>query len=376
MENQPIGPSDTFSKLEKGSRHGAYFFYICLALSLVVMFLLWRPFITTLFLSIIFAFILYPLYLRLLKAFKDHCSAASLVTCFLLILLFIVPISILFLFLVQEAIGFYESLASQGGLEVPPPIERLLDYLKAYLPGFIPDLRSQAMGILKTVAQFIISHSQIVIGNIATSVLHFFVLIFALYYLLCRGAEWLKNLSEIIPLPDRQKMLIVSTFNDVSKTTILGMLATSVLQGVVAAIGFWISGISPILWGTAVAFASLIPVIGSGLVWLPAAVVLLAVGKIWNGIFLLIWGVVIVGSVDNFARPYLMKGKGTVNALWILLSILGGIQLFGFSGILVGPMLLSITVTLIMIYKEAYATEDTICETPTPSAAANEESSK
>ena len=138
-------------------------------------------------------------------------------------------------------------------------------------------------------------------------------------------------------------------------STVVGILLTAVVQGVVAGIGFAIAGISPVLWGTSVAFASLIPVVGSALVWAPAGIVLIATGALKGGFFLLAWGILVISSLDNILRPYLMRGGTQVSPVWILFSILGGLQLFGFTGILIGPLILSMAITLVAIYREEYA---------------------
>jgi predicted PurR-regulated permease PerM len=118
--------------------------------------------------------------------------------------------------------------------------------------------------------------------------------------------------------------------------------------------GLWIAGISPFFWGTMMAFTSLIPVVGTALVWVPAASYLLLVGSWGKALFLVIWSALLVGSIDNFLRPVLMKGETEISSVYLFLAILGGISLFGMAGILYGPLILGITAVLIHLSELEY----------------------
>ncbi len=345
------------------SRHGKTFFYFCLGFSLVMVFLVWKPFIETILLSLICAVVFFPLYRRLLVLLRNRGSLASLLTCLILILLVILPLAVLTVFLAQEATYVYSSISAklqQGSTIMPRSgvLAKGVELLQRYLPGlgYSPGaMESQAVEIVKLFVNFIMRHSTSVIGNVTGMILSFFLLIFTLFYFLRDGSVWLADLLDIIPMPEGQKRQIVAKFKEVSMSTVVGILLTAVAQGVVAGIGFAVAGISPVLWGTSVAFASLIPVVGSALVWVPAGVVLITTGALKGGMFILVWGVLVISSLDNFLRPYLMRGGTQVSPVWILFSILGGLQLFGFTGILIGPLILSMAITLVAIYRDEYA---------------------
>jgi predicted PurR-regulated permease PerM len=363
MENQQDKTKMGEGQDESITKHGEYFFYACLLLCLVLVFLVWRPFIITILMSMICAAVLYPLYSRLVKIFRGYRTPASLCTCLILIVLAIVPLSILTVFLAQEATDFYTAISAklQQGTSIIPTtgwIANILALIKQYVPALAQStdsLRSQIAELVKMFVNFLMTHSTSWIANISTLILHFFLLLFTLFYLLRDGSDWLKDFSSVVPLPEKQRQLIMAKFLAVSKSTVVAILLTALCQGLLAGIGFWIAGISPVLWGTATAFASLIPMVGAAIVWLPAGLVLLAMGHIWGGVFILIWGALLISSTDNFLRPFLMKGATEVSPVWILFSILGGLELFGFAGILIGPLLLSMAITLIDIYREAYA---------------------
>lgn len=345
------------------STHGKTFFYLCLGLSLLMVFLVWKPFIKTILLSLICTVVFFPLYTRLLGLVRGRKSLASLLTCLVLILLVILPLAVLTVFLAQEATYFYTNITSnlQQGLSIIPRtgiLAKGMEIVQRHLPdlGYSPgSMESQAIELVKLFVNFIMKHSTSVISNVTGMILGFFLLIFTLFYFLRDGSAWLDDLLNIIPMPDAQKRLIIKKFKEVSMSTVVGILLTALAQGVVAGIGFAIAGISPVLWGTSVAFASLIPVVGAAIVWAPAGIVLVATGALKGGIFILLWGALVISSLDNFLRPYLMRGGTQVSPVWILFSILGGLQLFGFTGILIGPLILSMAITLVSIYRQEYA---------------------
>jgi len=373
--------------------HGKYFFYFCLIASLVLVFLLFRPFLKTITLSLICAAVVFPVQRKLYKLFGRREALASLATCTGLVILIIVPITILAYFFAQEATGIYSRLSGTAISEMKrhsmmsvAPAETIGNALELVVPGIVKPVRketpkhkltdkivsyarqvlpaiqkskgsveAQAMDLAKTGLSFALKHAQGVISNVTAVILHFFLFLFTVFFFLKDGPVWLKSLSEIIPLADRQKELIFSRFKDVSISTVFGILFTATVQGFISGIGFWIVGISPVLWGTAAAFAALIPMIGAALIWFPAGVYLIIDGNLKTGIFLLLWGGFFVSFLDNFYRPFLMRGTTEVSAVWILFSVLGGLSLFGFSGIFIGPLILSMAITMTSIYRDEYS---------------------
>jgi predicted PurR-regulated permease PerM len=372
---------------EQGSdtaSHGKYFFYFCLIASLVLVFLLFRPFLKTITLSLICAAVVFPVQRKLYKLFGRREALASLTTSTGLVILIIVPITILAYFFAQEATSFYSRLSGAATLVAPAetignalelvvpgiikpvkkekPKHKLTDKIVSYAKEVLPviqkskgSVEAQAMDLAKTGLSFALKHAQGVISNVTAVILHFFLFLFTVFFFLKDGPVWLKSLSDTVPLADRQKELIFSRFKDVSISTVFGILFTATVQGFISGIGFWIAGISPVLWGTVAAFAALIPMVGAALVWFPAGMYLIIDGNLKSGIFLLIWGGFFVSFLDNFYRPFLMRGTTEVSAVWILFSVLGGLSLFGFSGIFIGPLILSMAITMISIYRDEYS---------------------
>ncbi len=304
------------------------------------------------------AAVLYPLYARFSRRLKR--SVASIVVCLLLILIVVVPLGVLAFLLAQEATQTYAKIAMfiHNGKPALGLLKEVMLGIHRHLPRFnvsAEDVQLHLTELVGVLVGFVMQHSTAFISNIANLVLQFVLFIFTLFYFLRDGKQWLTYLSDVIPLSVYQKSLIAEKLREMSITTVVGILLTAIFQGIAGGIGFMIAGISPVLLlATAIAFSSLIPVVGSALVWLPVGVVLLATGNIKSGIFIIIWGIVVVSSVDNFLRPYLMKGSSNISPLLILFSVLGGVRLFGMSGILLGPLLLTMTITFVSIYKDEY----------------------
>ncbi len=133
-----------------------------------------------------------------------------------------------------------------------------------------------------------------------------------------------------------------------------GLFLTAIAQGVAGGIGMWLAGFPGLFWGTMMGFASFIPVVGTALIWIPATLYLFLTGDTTWAIFLAIWSVAVVGSIDNLLRPFLMQGSAGMNTLMIFFSLLGGIQLFGLIGLIYGPLIFAITMVLFNIYEEEF----------------------
>jgi predicted PurR-regulated permease PerM len=338
------------------------FFFICLGICFILMFLVWRPFINIILVSMICAVVLYPLHNKILKLVRQQRTLASLFTCFLLIIIVIVPLVFIITLLAQEATQAYLTLNYRLQKGIPLIDQKVLDNIFLKIKEYLPFVAFKGKSahfymtqMMQFLLDFIVKHSTDILNNIVNTIFYFALWIFTLFYFFRDGSKWLALVSDVVPLTEKQKNLIMEKFRDVSKATMVGIFLTAMVQGFLGGIGFWIVGISPILWGTVMTFASLIPMVGAALIWLPCGLALIISGNMNGGIFILVWGAVVVSTVDNFLRPYLMKGSTKVNPLWILFSVLGGLKLFGFPGILIGPLILTMTITFVYIYSQEYS---------------------
>jgi predicted PurR-regulated permease PerM len=193
----------------------------------------------------------------------------------------------------------------------------------------------------------------------------FTVILFVVYYVLTDGARLTAYLRRATPLPPRQVDYLLTEAHRGLKAVFVGQILTSVIQGAVGGVGFLIAGLpGVILWSAVMAILSLLPVVGAFLVWVPAAVFLLLRGDIWQGVFLLAWGILIVSQVDNFVRPKLIGNRSGIHPLFVLVGVLGGVAAFGFIGLFLGPLLVGVTVSILKVWETDYLDPEVLKHAP------------
>ncbi len=189
------------------------------------------------------------------------------------------------------------------------------------------------------------------IGRVGALIVGFIYFYLATLFFLIDGDRALSRLLYLMPLRNAHIREVEHRFRALFKSWIIGNLAIMVVQGILGGIGFAIAGIpSPTIWGVIMTFLSLVPFVGTTIIWLPAAVFLLLSGNYFAGIFLIVWGTVIVGTSDNFIRPMVLKGGAHLSMLILFFSILGGLQAFGFKGLILGPIIVVFLDTILHIY--------------------------
>ena len=216
-------------------------------------------------------------------------------------------------------------------------------------------LREALMKASSAMAQLVLSWGRGFLGDVTGLLVRFLLLIVLVFYLIRDGKGILTRLRHLSPLSPEQEGRLIQRVRSLSRSVVLANVATAAAQGVAGGIGLWIAGIPALFWGTMMAFTSLIPVVGTAIVWLPAVCYLLILGSWGKAIFLAAWCALVVGSIDNFLRPFLMKGEGQISSIYLFFAILGGIQLFGIVGILYGPLILGVTAVLLYLYELEYS---------------------
>ena len=156
------------------------------------------------------------------------------------------------------------------------------------------------------------------------------------------------------PLRDEQEERIIHIMKDVGRSVLLGSFLTALCQGLAGGIGLAIVGIPAFFWGSLMGFASLIPFVGMALIWVPAVGYLALMGRWKAALFLFLWCTLLVGMIDNFLRPFLMRGEGKMSPFYVFLAIIGGVTYFGLPGILYGPLILAFARVMLFIYKVEY----------------------
>lgn len=331
------------------------FLLIVLGLVLVGSYLVLRPFLPEIIIAMVLVSAFYPVYHWLLGKLKGRKSLAALIMCLAILLVIIVPLVDFVFFLSGKSIEAYGAI--EHYFEVNP-VENVINngvfekYKFLNVDGI--NFKDYLINIAGNINDFILASATNLIKGATRFVTSLILVVFTMYFFFKDGDRLLKKIMELTPLANKYDRAIFKKFRDVSYSTILSTFITSIVQGLVGAIGFAIIGLPAFFAGIFMTVLALLPYVGSAFIWLPVGLYLILTGSIWQGVFLLLWGFLVVSVIDNVLRPFLMKGKAEVHPIFIFFSILGGITIFGFWGILFGPLIIAITVTILDIYEKEF----------------------
>ena len=337
-------------------------FALLLLISLaIVFFRMIAPFLESLILAAILSALLYPLYARLSKYTPNDGIASFAVTVAALVVLAL-PLAVLVGALTREAVRITEAIGPW--VEQQTGAESLFLNLPDWLP-FAEQLQPYRAQIIEGAGRAVSQAGSFVVDSLSRAtqgtiafLLYLFVMLYAIFFFLLKGPALLEVLSRNTPLGEGDKHNIAERGLSVTRATLKSILVIGVLQGALGGIAFAVVGIEgPVFWGLIMALASAIPGIGAALIWAPAAVILLVGGNMAAGIGLAAWGAIVVSSVDNVLRPYLVGNETRLPDLLILVSTLGGLAMFGAPGILIGPVIAGLFMTSLSIFVAAFRDE-------------------
>ena len=347
------------------SDYGRIAFLVVLVVVLYFVARILKPFFPALVWSVILATLSYPLFQWLSRVVRRP-RLASALACVLLTLVIVLPVIVLIFMLAEQSVSAYRALEGRitsGGLGGLDTLRHASSYqwFLAKMKGLglpEPDLSAAAMKALRAVSEFLVSRSTSVLSGFTRFLLNFFVMLFSLYYLFLGGPDILRELRQLSPLRHEHEEKIMEKFRGIALATFGGALVTCLIQGAAGGLVFLAFGLpSPLLWGAVMALLSLVPLVGTALVWGPLVAYYLLTGVIWKGIILLVIFAGLVGSIDNVVKPILIRRGTEINTFWIFLSVLGGVGVFGFLGFFLGPFFVTILFVLIEIYKVEFRDE-------------------
>ena len=333
----------------------AHFLLALLIGSFVIAFMVMQPFLNTIALAAIFAVVLHPLYVRICTYLGNNSSLAAFAALIVGCLLVIIPVGIVGTLVVNEATSAYSSLVSGASRT---SAEQVATSVGAWLEPSVPGASMYAHAIsaeLNTYVtqslQWLVARTGDAFASILGLLLRLLIFLMALYYFLKEGSALEKLLITKSPLLDADASLIFKRLSRTVSSVVKGSLAIACIQGILAGIGFLIFGVpNAALWGISTAVAALIPGVGTSLVLVPAVIYLFAIGSVAPAVGLLLWGALLVGLIDNFLAPRLMGKGAQLHPLVILLSVLGGIVLYGPVGIFLGPLTISFLFAVYTVY--------------------------
>jgi predicted PurR-regulated permease PerM len=335
-------------------------FILVLALAIsAVFFQMIRGLFLSVLLAGIFAGMTYPLYKRLTRWFRGREILASIATILVVLVLIIVPFTGFLGIVAAEAVEVAQGVAPWVERQIAQPSEleqRLLGIPFAErLAPYHDQIAVKLAEFAGNVGTFLVN--TIAAGTKGTALFFFqlFVMLYAMFFFLLDGDKLLKRILYLMPMTTEQEIKMVKRFTSVARATIKGTLVIGIVQGGLAGLAFAVVGLKgAAFWGTIMAVLSIIPGVGTALVWVPAVVYLMAIGRFTAAILLFIWCAAVVGTVDNLLRPRLVGKDTKMPDLLILLGTIGGLVLFGAVGIIIGPIVAALFVTVWDIYGEAF----------------------
>jgi predicted PurR-regulated permease PerM len=373
-EAGPPGPPCPAPEPQEGfpTRFGRLFFGAITLLVLYFSYLIIKPYLLDIFMALVLFFTAKPLYLALTRLLRGRKALASGLTCIILLLVILIPLFSLMSIIATQALEFSSQVTKgmQSG-QLWHWIAAKIDAVKLYLshlnlplpPGEIK-LEELIQTAVSKASAFVYSNA---IGLIKGFSYFFFDLVLTLFiafFMFIQGDDFIAAIKRLSPLDPAHNDEILRETETTIKATLWGTVIVAFAQGTLGGIGFLIFGLSqPAFWGTVMIPASVIPVVGSTIIWGPAAIYLLFTGHAMKGIGLILWGGVVVSLVDNIVKPILVKGSSETPSIFILFSILGGLTYFGMIGFILGPLILSFLLSLLRIYQK------TILASPAPAPA-------
>lgn len=316
-------------------------------------------FLMAIFMAGLFTALTNPLYQRLLGRCKGNQPLASFLTIMIVVCVVLIPFSGLIGVVVAQAINVSQSVTPwvQSFLAQPTAFsdyQHRIPYYEQLLP--YRDVIIQKLGILVGNASTLLidSFSSMTMMTVNAALMSI-IMLYTMFYFLIDGHKLLDKILYYLPLEDREEQLLLQRFTSVAKATIKGTLIIGIIQGTLCGIGFSLAGIqSPVFWGTLMAVLSIIPSVGTAIIWLPALVILLLLRDVTGAIILAVVCGLIAGNADNLLRPRLVGSDTKMHDLFVLFGTLGGIAMFGILGIIVGPILAALFVTIWEIYGESF----------------------
>ena len=325
-----------------------YFFLALLIGILALVFFIFIPYLGIFVLAATFTVVFQPLHQKILRLVRQNEGLAAFLSTAIVIIVILVPLFLFSFQLIQEARGLYTNLTTGKNTVLP---EEVVVLIKDRLQKFIPGISFNPNQYLRQLLESLVQNFGSVFSTFSKFFINFALSLFALYYFFKDGGRFKNAIISLSPLSDEHNRMIFKKLRTTVSSVINGSLIVAMAQGILAGLGFFIFGLpNPVLWGSITVIAALLPAIGTALVTMPAGFYLLLTNQVPQGIGVIVWGIAIVGTIDNFLRPKLIQRKINIHSFFILLSVIGGIALFGPIGFLIGPLILSLLFALLDIY--------------------------
>ena len=338
------------TRVQERERMAQLIFYGGVILIGYLVFLIVSPFLVPLGWAGVLAVSVQPVF-RELETRIGRSRAAG-VSVALVLLMIVLPVWLIVQAVIGE--GAQAVAALQNALSSPPP-DRLLTvwtWVQSHVPSLSPERLSETLGTLgERAGSAVAAGSGRLLGGVASMLMDLILAHLALFFFLRDGPAIVRVLKGLLPFDDTQRDQVIRQIEDLVFASVIAGLAVAAVQGFIGGVGFWLLGVrAPVVWGTIMAFTSLVPVVGASLVWAPVAIWFLMTGEVTRGLILIGIGGGLVGMADNILRPLLLTGRASMNGLVTFVALLGGMSAFGLIGLVFGPVVVAVGMALLNAY--------------------------
>jgi predicted PurR-regulated permease PerM len=322
---------------------------VALTITLYLCWLMLRPFIGVISWAAVLVIVFYPIHKRILRWIRNPVLSAF-ISCVLVIVVILVPVALITLAVINELAGAMKNLQAAVNYILDPNSDLagpVLNWLSRFTGVSASQSDEYLLGQLRGISGSIAGRTLGFLGGVISIVVQMFFVIFTMYYFFKDGDRISAAVRNLMPLEDRQADQIMSRTREVIDASVYGVIAVAIIQGTLGGLAFWVLGLpSAIIWGVAMTFLSMIPMLGAFIVWVPGAIYLAMTGHWTKAVLLVIWGTLVIGMIDNFLRPKLVGSRTRLHELLIFFAVLGGLSVFGVLGVVLWPVVLAIALAL------------------------------
>ena len=339
-------------------------FIILLLISFALLLSLLWAYLPSIILALLITSVFYPVYIKAKKLFKGNEQVPAIVMSVFIFLILVIPVAWFIMALSNEAFDFYNRSTNamslkqiQAKLKNNPILMKRLEKIKN-ITGIRLEweqIQKIAASIGKKIGLFLYKQISSGASNIINLFIHFFLMILIIYTLLRDGPRLKEYIIQLIPVPREQLEKIVFKFQEMSKAIIIGNGLSGIIQGIIGGIGFFIFELgSPLLWGSVIAFMAFLPIVGASIIFIPATFILFIQGKTNLAIGFFLYNLCYSSIMEYLVKPRIIGQEMKMNSILVFIGVLGGIKLFGIMGIIYGPLIITIFLTMAEIYRLEY----------------------
>lgn len=357
----PRSPKAAIDNLQK------YFLLGSLLLLMVLLFAFLRSFLTTLFIAAIIATGIHPLYKLMITRGKMNRTLSTLIILFAVVFILNSVITWFLSSVVGEATAAYGSfrtnieqyLSAESAFAAIsqrfPSIYESLSNMLEQSPFNLQEIVIQGSRAIGDMSSFLLGQATNVVKQVSTFLLHLVIFVLSLFYFIRDGENIARYIQSLLPMSKHYRTELFEKIRILMNAIIYGIFGTAIVQGALVGIGLAIVGVeNAAFWGALAVLLAPLPYIGTTLIWFPVVILLFIQGEPLWAIFLLIWGMIIVGTADNIIKPYIIGSGSALHPLAVMLVVFGGVFSFGFEGLIFGPFVLTLTLAFVHIYSIEY----------------------